>query len=356
LIAAFIPATAYLGGWITLQGLVLFGMTFLGAAVAVPIAWLFKKTLFKGETPPFVMELPTYKWPSPRIVLNRVYESGKSFVTRAGTLIFAANILVWAAGYFPGDHGAVIHLQQEIARLQDEQSEDVEAAMRLRERTAELRERMTDGTPKRASRIAEALWVLGLRSFPDEPESVDAQGEAARELHAVDQELTAVNLRLQPLHTLIDRRNQLRGALQEQSLLGRLGHAIEPVVRPLGWDWRIGVGALASFPARELIVGTLGTIYSLGGAEGPDDSGLQSAIQAARWPDGTPVYNVPVALSIMVFFALCAQCASTLMVIRRETNSWWWPTFTFLYMTALAYVGAFIAYRAGMLLFSSMAP
>ncbi|MES1261504.1 MAG: ferrous iron transport protein B, partial [Acidobacteriota bacterium] len=98
LIAAFIPATVYLGGWITLQGLVLFGMTFLGAAVAVPIAWLFKKTLFRGETPPFVMELPTYKWPSLRIVLNRVYESGKSFVTRAGTLIFATNVLIWAAG------------------------------------------------------------------------------------------------------------------------------------------------------------------------------------------------------------------------------------------------------------------
>src|SRR5262249_7359571 len=85
-IAAFIPTTAWLKGWVTLQGLVLLGMTSLGALVAIPIAWILKKTLFRCETPPFVMELPSYKWPSPRTVLHRVYDSGKSFVTRAGTL------------------------------------------------------------------------------------------------------------------------------------------------------------------------------------------------------------------------------------------------------------------------------
>lgn len=282
LIAAFIPATTYLSGWISVQGLVLFGMTFLGAAVAIPIAWLLKKTLFRGETPPFVMELPGYKWPSPRIVFHRVFESGKSFVTRAGTLIFATNVLVWAAGYFPGDYATVHALQREIEASSAAQSE-----------------------------------------------GGDAEAEAQ-------------------LATLRTRQNELRARLLEESFLGRLGHAIEPVVRPLGWDWRIGVGALASFPAREVIVGTLGTIYSLGGTDDPRDAGLQSAVRAARWPDGRPVYNVPVALSIMVFFALCAQCASTLMVIKRETNGWRWPAFTFAYMTMLAYVGAFLAYRAGM--------
>ena len=109
------------------------------------------------------------------------------------------------------------------------------------------------------------------------------------------------------------------------------------------------MAAIASFPAREVIVGTLGTIYSLGGSAGPDDPGLTEALQSAKWPDGRKVYNVPVAVSIMVFFALCAQCASTLMVIKRETNSWWWPAFTFCYMTVLAYVGALATYRIGML-------
>jgi ferrous iron transport protein B len=285
MIAAFIPATMTLGGW-GLQGLVLFGMTFLGAAVAVPIAWLLKKTLFRGETPPFVMELPAYKRPSPRVVFHRVYESGKSFVTRAGTLIFATNVLVWGAGYFPGSHAEVEALEARIEAPQQ------------------------------------------------------AIGNSTEEAATADQS---------EIEELRARRDALRAELLEQSLLGKLGHAIEPIVRPLGWDWRIGVGALASFPAREVIVGTLGTIYSLGGTDDPEDSSLQAAIRAAQWPDGRPVYNIPVAFSIMVFFALCAQCASTLAVIKRETGNWGWPAFTFGYMTLLAYIGAFITYRIGMM-------
>ncbi len=117
---AFIPATAYVGGWLQLQTVVLLAMTFVGALVAVPVAWLLKKTLFKGETPPFVMELPSYKWPSPRLVANRVYDSAKAFVVRAGTLILATNVLLWAAGYFPGDHRRVDALQVEIDHLQEQ--------------------------------------------------------------------------------------------------------------------------------------------------------------------------------------------------------------------------------------------
>jgi ferrous iron transport protein B len=281
MVAAFIPTTAWLGGVVELQTLVILAMTSLGTVVAVPVAWLLKKTFFKGETPPFVMELPSYKWPSPRIVFNRVYDRAKAFVVRAGTLIFATNVLVWGAGYFPGDHSRVDALQGEIDRLQE--GDKVETATRAQ------------------------------------------------------------------LERLIAEQNDLRSELLSQSILGRVGKSIEPLVKPLGWDWRIGVGVIASFPAREVIVGTLGTIYSLGGSVDAENQGLQAAVQSAAWPDGRKVYNVPVALSIMVFFALCAQCASTLLVIKRETNSWRWPAFTFVYMTGLAYAGAFAAYRIGML-------
>jgi ferrous iron transport protein B len=113
----------------------------------------------------------------------------------------------------------------------------------------------------------------------------------------------------------------------------------------LGWDWRIGVGAVASFPAREVFISTLGTIYSLGGDVDERDSGLRSAMLSSTWPDGRKVFSLPVALSVMVFFALCAQCASTLIVIRRETNSWGWPAFCFAYMTVLASTGAFATYQ-----------
>jgi ferrous iron transport protein B len=127
-----------------------------------------------------------------------------------------------------------------------------------------------------------------------------------------------------------------------------MGKWIEPAVKPLGWDWRIGAAAIASFPAREVVVATLGVIYNLGDGQDETSGDLKQTLQDATW-DGTDrkVFNLPVALSVMVFFALCAQCASTLAVIRRETGNWWWPAFTFMYMTALAYVGALVVYQVG---------
>jgi ferrous iron transport protein B len=122
---------------------------------------------------------------------------------------------------------------------------------------------------------------------------------------------------------------------------------------PLGWDWRISCEVIASFPAREVVVATLGVVFNLGedvdsaSVEGP--SRFRAKLAKATWEGSDrKVFNVPVALSIMVFFALCAQCAATLAVIRRETNSWRWPAFTFAYMTTLAYVGALVTYQVGM--------
>jgi ferrous iron transport protein B len=215
-------------------------------------------------------------------VLHRAYDRGKAFVTRAGTLIFATSIVVWAAGYFPASHSE-----------QDALIRQIEAAAPL------------------------------------------AEGDSAQRAE---------------LEKLTARRNQLSSQLIEQSFLGRIGHAIEPAVRPLGWDWRIGVGAIASFPAREVIIATLGTIYSLGDEVDKDNNqGLIAPLRNATDAQGKKVYSLPVALSIMVFFALCAQCAGTLMTIKRETNRWIWPVFTFVYMTSLAYVGALLTYQVARL-------
>lgn len=294
LIGAFIPGIWY--G--VLQGLTLFAMTSLGVLVAIPIAWLLKKTVFQGETPPFVMELPSYKWPSPRIVLSRVYDRVKSFIGNAGTLIFATNVLVWAAAYYPGDHAEERRLQADVEALKEQHAVVIEQY--------EAADKATRGEPP-----AEVVAV-----------------ESAQET--------------------VNRESQ---RLLEISYLGRAGKTLEPVFLPLGWDWRIGVGVLASFPAREVIVATLGTIYSLGSDVDAENEGLRGALQAATWPDGRPIYTIPVALSVMVFFALCAQCASTLMVIRRETAHWGWAAFTFTYMTTLAYTGAWLTYHVGNWLF-----
>lgn len=290
LIAAFIPDRSYAGGVIGLQGLTMTAMYLIGIVTAVIVALVLKRTLLRGPTPPFVMELPTYKWPSAATVLHRMVERGWSFVRRAGTLVVAVSIVVWATLYYP-------------------HSSEVEAPFAARRQA-----------------VTQELTQLA--------ETDPGRDDLAEKLREIDREI--------------------EGAYSQQSILGRIGRRIEPAVKPLGWDWRIGSAAIASFPAREVVVATLGIIYNLGEEIDLDTSSdrnrLQSVLKQATWDDsGQPVFNVPVALSIMVFFALCAQCASTLVVIKRETNSWRWPTFTFAYMTVLAYLGAFATYQIGML-------
>jgi ferrous iron transport protein B len=151
--------------------------------------------------------------------------------------------------------------------------------------------------------------------------------------------------------------NRLQAQWKRDSYLGQAGRGLEPAVRPLGWDWRVGVAALASFPAREVVVSTLGILFQKGKVDSDEiragdvlDTDLGKALKEARWEDGRPLFTVPAALSLLVFFALCCQCASTLAVIRRETGSWGWPALTFAYMTALAYVAALVVYQVGSLL------
>jgi ferrous iron transport protein B len=281
LIGAFVPQLFWLGGVLSLQGLVMLAMYFVGGFAAVIAAWILKKTIFHGPTPPFVMELPAYKWPGIQIVTRRVFDSGWSFVARAGTLILAVSILTWAASYFPRDASA---LPKELVTKQQQ--------LELRIASASEEER-------------ELLFA---------------------DLGNVEAQISSEHLR--------------------NSYLGRMGRAIEPAVRPLGWDWRIACAAIASFPAREVIVATLGVIYNLGSDADEENPQLRDAIKAAKW-DGTnrPVFSLATALSVMVFFALCAQCSSTLVVIWRETGSWIWPVFTFAYMTGLAYLGALVTFQ-----------
>jgi len=274
MVSAFVPATTWLNGWISLRGTVLFAMMSLGAIIAIPVAWILKRFVFPGEPSTFVMELSSYKWPSWPVVVARVWERVQAFVLRAGTLIFVTSVLVWAAAYFPGNHQTADSLTQQLETLQQDPE--------------------TNAT---------------------EIESLTSQ----------------INLE--------------KSRLISESYLGRAGQSIEPIVRPLGWDGKIGIAVLASFPAREVIVATLGTIYALGSGVDESNEGLADQLRAATWSDGSQVFSLATACSIMVFFALCAQCASTLMTIRRETNSWRWPIFSFVYMTTLAYIGAWITFR-----------
>jgi ferrous iron transport protein B len=266
MIGAFVPAHAWLGGWVGLRGLTLFAAHVVGILVAIPVLWIAKRTLLRGPVPAFVLELPSYKWPNGRAVFTRIFMQGKEFVLRAGTVILAFTVIVWALSYFPRPDA--IHEHYETLRA----------------------------------------------------EAPTAEARAA-----------------------LDRAEQ--AAYLHQSVFGRIGRWIEPAVEPLGWDWRIGIAAAASIPAREVVIATLGTILGVGGEVDESSDDLVSTLRDARRATGAPLFSLPVALSLVVFFALCCQCASTLVVIRRETGSWGWPALTFGYMTALAYIGALITYQ-----------
>lgn len=265
-ISAFIPSLTVWGVF-GLQGLTLFALYLIGLVFAPLIAWLLQRTVLKGESAPFLLELPPFQIPAWRVVLFRMYDRSLAFLKRAGTIILATTILVWALSYYPTNP----------------------------QLTAKYQARRDTASPE--------------------------------EIEALNVEEAGVRLR--------------------ESYLGQAGHAIEPVVRPLGWDWKIGMATLASFPAREVIISALGTIYNLGNDQDEKSLQLREVMQAERWPDGRPVYTPVVALSIMVFFALCCQCGATLATIKRETGSWGYALFTFTYMTGLAYVAALLAYQIG---------
>jgi len=136
-------------------------------------------------------------------------------------------------------------------------------------------------------------------------------------------------------------------AQMSQSWLGTIGKSIEPVFKPLGWDWRVSSAVIAGFPAREVVVAVMGTMYAVG--SDADNQSLANKLRSAKWPDGRLVFTLPMVLGLLVFYAWCLQCAATVATIRRETNSWRWPIFAWTYMTAIAYIGALLTFQIGSL-------
>jgi len=275
LIAACIPDIKILG-FLKLQGLTMLAMYLLGTVVALLMAWLFKKTLLKGETPMLIMELPPYKRPLLRVVARHMWDRARLFLRRAGTVILGINILLWFLATYPKiENGVMGHRSDGVM-----------------EKTA---------TPQ-------------LSNTPTLRSPAELAGE------------------------------QLRN-----SFAGRMGRAIEPIIAPLGFDWKMGIGIITSFAAREVFVSTMSTVYNVGKAD-DSEAGTQTLAQTLRAqtrPDGTPVYTTLVAITLMVFYVFALQCASTVAVVRRETNSWKWPLFQWAYMGILAWGLAFITYQGG---------
>lgn len=267
LIAACLPGSSWLkaGVLLTMYG--------LGILTALIMATVFKKTLLRGPTPAFIMELPPYRMPRLTAVLHVMWDRSKVFLTRAGTVILAITILLWAGTHYPRNAPRAAYYEAQRKAIAD---------------------------------------------------SASPEGQA--QLEAIDRQEAADQL--------------------QHSFAGRLGRFIEPAIRPLGYDWRIGIGIIASFAAREAFVSTMGVVYSVGEAD-EESLPLHQQMREARWPDGRKVFTPLVAVGLMVFYVLACQCMSTIAIVRRETNSWRWPAFQFAYMTVLAVTGALLVYQVG---------
>ncbi len=229
---------------------IMLSMYMIGFLAAFGMAWLFKKTLLRGETPMLLLEMPPYRLPSWRGVFVRMWERGLIFLRRAGTVILALSILLWALATFPK---------------------------------------------------------------PKDPETSPADAIA-------------------------------------HSYAGMMGHTIEPLIKPLGYDWKIGIGLIASFAAREVFVGTMSIVYAVESDAEEDIAPLRDTMRAEKHADGSPIFTPLVCIGLMVFYVLAMQCISTVAIVRRETNSWRWPLFQIAYMTTLAWLGAFLVYQGGRLL------
>ena len=286
LIAACIPNLTVLG-FLKLPALTMLSMYLLGIVVALLMAWLFKKTLLKGETPMLIMELPPYKRPLLRVVVRHMWDRSKLFLRRAGTVILGINILLWFLATYPHSAATETAPAEQRAHLKTQSAQAV--------------------SPESAS---------ALRA---EPPTLDSQAAGAR----------------------------LRN-----SFAGHLGRLIEPIIAPLGFDWKIGIGIISSFAAREVFVSTMSTVYNVGKSDTIPSSmtSLAQTLKAQTRPDGTPVYSPLTAVTLMVFYVFALQCVSTVAIVRRETNSWKWPLFQWLYMGVLAWGLAFVTHFGGRLL------
>lgn len=266
LIALVIPHKMYFG-FISLQGMVMMLMYFLGTFMALIAAFVMKWFIKSSEKSFFILELPAYRGPRWKNILTTMVERAKIFVVEAGKVIMVISLLLWVLS--------------------------------------------TYGPPEKMKAVTTKYATL-VQQNP-------SQSGEYNKLEATEH--------------------------LENSYAGILGKSIEPVIHPLGYDWKIGIALITSFAAREVFVGTMATLYSVGDNADENSATLRQKMNAATWPNGDKVYTLAAGLSLLVFYALAMQCMSTLAVVKRETHTWKWPVIMLLYMTGLAYIMSFITFH-----------
>ena len=261
LIGAFFPER--------ISGNILFSLYILGIVVAIFMAKILRKYLFKGEAAPFVMELPPYRIPTIKGLLMHMWERGVIYLKKAGTIIFVGVLIVWFLSNFP--------------------------------------------------------WT------PNYSKDYDTLIEQAQNNEEIVTQLE----------------NERAFEKLEMSYAGKMGKAIAPIFKPLGFDdWKLSVGLIGGFVAKEIVVGTLGTLHSVGEVDEESES-LRQRLQSQTRPDGSKKFNPLVAYSIMIFVLLYIPCIAVIAAVKRETNSWKWPIFMIFYTTGIAWIASFIVYQGG---------
>jgi ferrous iron transport protein B len=299
------------------------------------MAWLFKKTLLKGETPLLIMELPPYKRPLLRVVIRHMWDRSKLFLRRAGTVILGINILLWFLATYPRSHQIHEHYAAQRMPLVAQLFPAVADPAALAERAAEL--------PGYRLLETNAVSNLAADYRAAGPPSVGIKAAPANTVV-----WSPAQVQVFEQFQLLEK--QESGDKLRNSFAGRMGRVIEPLIAPLGFDWKMGIGIVSSFAAREVFVSTMSIVYNIGeSSDSHESTELQAALRQQKHADGTPVYTILTAITLMVFYVFALQCVSTVAVVRRETNSWKWPLFQWAYMGALAWALAFLTFHFGRL-------
>ena len=279
-------------------GIILFLLYFTGVILAAIVAVILKKIFFRTEEVPFVMELPPYRVPTINSTLRHMWNKGFQYLKKMGGVILVASIIIWALGYYPRNVSYTIDYDNMI-------------------------------------------------------EETIKQGEKERMLVSNTETGALKRLELQKNSKIETLRLQQQAEHQEKSYIGQIGYFIEPVIKPLGFDWRMGVCLLSGVAAKEIVVSTMAVLYQAGvDADGKSET-LTQKIKEIRYSEGErkgdPVFNPLVALAFLIFILVYFPCVAVIAAIKKETGSWKWAAFTIVYTTGLAWILSFIVYQVGSL-------
>ena len=331
------------------SGTVVFGVYALGIVFGIIFAKVFRKYLFSGEAEPFVMELPPYHLPTLKATLMHMFERGILYLKKAGTFIMAASILVWFITAYPMD----VEYSKDYDALHDQvaqtyEMKDAETLSHFGITTDEQKDQVNEIVDNMKSTVADATSAAESNQEPAPEVAVEEDSEAPELFNDIKDEnkdLFPAAWAMYKNSANLDAENQKIDEEQkseklEQSYAAMFGKAINPVLEPLGFDWKIGVSLVAGLAAKEVVVSTLGTIYAVGG-----DTDHPQAL--TDYLQNDPHFTPLIALTLMLFVLIYPPCIAALAVIKRETGSWKWMLFMFCYENAFAWIACFIFYNIG---------